>query len=561
MKIRNKLTDNSEFNFWQPASDMFSALLLVFMLVILLLGLYLVHIPEYDEIDPNWGDADDVGENNWTPFIDWRDNSGGGDDGGDDGGESPVPTWDVTPTITPSPTPTPTPSIDVPGGGNGSGGGSGGSEGSDEGPGEGLKSAVYVMLVDGDTERTIKEPNIQFELYGLDGALQVLNTYYPERISFRIYETTESGTFYFPEKLLMGDYEVHELTEPEGYDAAANVRFVVDELYDWPEPLVVKVPIYPSRNIIRVKLSDAETGRPVTGCGFQVISTEDVITLDGTLRYRAGQIVSEFELDEDGEGESDEVYLGTYLVRQSSIPTYYASLNEDLEATVEKKGSRQVQTYPISTERTKIRIRLMDELTPTRGISGANFSMTANGVAVTGLELVTNAAGEILLDSLDKGVTYAFTQLSSGSNYRLDPSTYSLTVDVSGRIDGEASAALELYNHIIRVNIGIVDEFTRMQLPNVNLTLYDSAGVMIHSWATTGDVLSFNNLEPGFYYILREDDSKTRYDFQVIDTAEVQTVTLTGTYLMRYIIIGAAAALVLIIAIVVIIIVRRRRRR
>lgn len=32
------------------------------------------------------------------------------------------------------------------------------------------------------------------------GALQILNTYYPEKISYREYETTEEGVFYLPEK-------------------------------------------------------------------------------------------------------------------------------------------------------------------------------------------------------------------------------------------------------------------------------------------------------------------------------------------------------------------------
>ena len=51
MKLKKKKNDE-ELNFWQPAADMFSALMLILMLVILLLGLYLVQIPENREIDP-----------------------------------------------------------------------------------------------------------------------------------------------------------------------------------------------------------------------------------------------------------------------------------------------------------------------------------------------------------------------------------------------------------------------------------------------------------------------------------------------------------------------------
>ena len=96
-----------DLNFWQPASDMLSALLLVLMLVILLLGLYLVHIPEEDQPDPFPGDAYDDGGGELgtetplpTPFI-WVPD--GWDGGGGDW--TPIPTPSVTPTVTVSPTP------------------------------------------------------------------------------------------------------------------------------------------------------------------------------------------------------------------------------------------------------------------------------------------------------------------------------------------------------------------------------------------------------------------------------------------------------------------------
>ena len=213
---KKKRGNNDDLNFWQPASDMFSALMLILMLVILLLGLYLVHIPDHDQADPWVGDTFNGGVDNGdtptsspTPVVfSWA--AGGGDGGGGGGDQTPHPTFvnigpSGSPTVSPSPSPSVSPTPDIPGGGGGSGGGQGGGESDGEGPGTepdvGMKSAVYVMLIDAETERTIKEANVEFELYGLDNALQILNTYYPERITYRKYETTEDGTFYFPEKL------------------------------------------------------------------------------------------------------------------------------------------------------------------------------------------------------------------------------------------------------------------------------------------------------------------------------------------------------------------------
>ena len=569
LKKKKRFDGDEDQNFWQPTSDMFSALLLIFMLVILLLGLYLVQIPEYRLKDPDAGNTyadSDNGDEKYTatpePTLFFWYPGGGGDGGG-------LPSAGVEEHATPSasPTPTITPTPDLPGGGAaGGGGGEGGGEGAGEGPGEepdlGLKSAVYVMVVDGDTDRGIKEAGIQFELYGDNHSLLVLNTYYPERISFRLFETMESGAFYLPEKIQLGTYELHQLTEPEGYDVASNVEFVLDETYDWSDPYVIRIPLYPSRNIIRLRMTDADTGLPLAGGEFDVIAAENIITSDGTLRYRSGQVVSTIVCDEDGQGQSEEVYLGQYLIRQRVIPDYYVGLDEDIETDVEKKSGSLPAQYAVTSARTKINISLKDELYPTRGIAGAVFSVDAVGSAEPARQVTTDNAGNILIDDLEKGVTYRITQISSEDNFRIDNTPYSVLVSADGRINGEAETSLELFNHMIRVSIGITDEFSKIQVPDVNLALYDAGGTLIRTWTSTGAPLMFNGLEPGSYYIIRGADTSARLDIQVYDTAEVQYINVQTSYLMRYLIIGGVAALILIVAIVAaIVIIRRRKKR
>ena len=98
---------NDEFNFWQPASDMFSALMLILMLVILLLCLYLVQVPEHSQIDPWSGDTtrevvdpDATAAPEPTPFF-WVPDSGGGQ------GEGVTPIPSIEPTASPTPSVTP----------------------------------------------------------------------------------------------------------------------------------------------------------------------------------------------------------------------------------------------------------------------------------------------------------------------------------------------------------------------------------------------------------------------------------------------------------------------
>ncbi|MBR5109273.1 MAG: hypothetical protein IK099_03675 [Clostridia bacterium] len=551
---------------------MFSALLLILMLVILLLGLYLVHVPDNAQVDPYAGNTyveenhdDDNGHITPSPsptaFF-WF----GGGDGGGGGGETPHPTyvWATT-SVSPSPTISPTPDLEG-GGAGGGGGGTGGGEGAGEGPGDepdlGMKSAVYVMLVDAETERAVKEPNVEFELYGATDTLQILNTYYPQRISYRFYETTETGAFYFPEKLVWGKYTLHELTEPEGYDASENIEFFLGENFDWTDPLVVKVPIYPSRNIVRVQMTDAETGQPVAGGSFDVVAVENVITADGTLRYRAGQVVSVIEIGEEGYGESEEIYLGQYQLRQRDVPPYYASLLEDTEIQVEKKSRVLPAVNQFICQRTKVRFTLADELYPTRGIANASFLVYAGYGSLDAMEVTTDTNGQFTLNELEKGLTYRIVQTASTGNYQKANQELAVSIDPSGRIDGEPEAEVTMANRLIRAQIGITDEFSSLQVPGVSLALYAQDDTLIRAWTSSGTPLMFDTLSPGNYYLIKDADRESHYDIHIMDTAEVQKINIYTTYLMHYVIIGVLATLgVALVVLVIVLQVRRIRKK
>ena len=120
------------------------------------------------------------------------------------------------------------------------------------------------------------------------------------------------------------------------------------------------MPLSPSRNIIRIQMNDAETGMAVSGGTFDVIAKTDISTQDGTLRYHEGQIVDEITCDENGYGESSELYLGEYIVRQKDIPQYYAGQTEELDCMVEKKSEVEAPLNTVDSERSRIILTLAD---------------------------------------------------------------------------------------------------------------------------------------------------------------------------------------------------------
>ena len=66
----------------------------------------------------------------------------------------------------------------------------------------------------------------------------------------------------------------------------------------------------------------------LSGAVFQVIASEDIVTLDGTIRANAGDVVAELKTDENGYAETDLLYLGKYEVKEITVPYGYVLNSE-----------------------------------------------------------------------------------------------------------------------------------------------------------------------------------------------------------------------------------------
>lgn len=504
MKTRKRRQDpDAEYNFWQPATDMMSALVYVLLLIIALLGLYL--LSDYTGLEEPSSSSEEAASSGWhdDDYDGWHD-GGADDDPGDGDGDGRYDQQIIQ-----------------------TGGGGGGY---DE---DGVKAAVFAELIDEETERRIQEAGVRFELYRTDtahlinGSLQTLNTYYPEKISYREYETTGEGTFYLPEKIWQGSYYFRQLSEPEGYDAAADTYYDVDRMYDWPEPYIVQIRVAPCKNIIRLQMNDAETQQPVGGGIFRVIAAEDIITKDGTVRYTQGQQVDTITCDEAGYGESVELYLGKYTVQQQSSPNYYTTMQQDLDAEVEKKNGSDPELHKIDTEKTKILLNVTDELTSS-ALEGAVFTV-ANRRTGTTQTVATDGAGQIRLTDLDKSTTYLIREQQAPENYRPDDADHTVTVAADGRIDGAGGTTLDITNRLLRVSISAVDMVLRSNTEGEQLSLYNEQDQLIRSWTSSDSGQLFTDLTEGSYYVVRgkaDPANARKYPFTVQDTASTQNWTV-----------------------------------
>lgn len=477
-----KKNNNGAFNYWQPATDLMTALVFVLLLVILLLGLYILYKPQEhtgsDRVD-RADTVDGTNEDSRQPII-----SGGGgtvilqNGGGDEPGDYPED--------------------------------------------EGMKSAVFVQLVDATTQNPVKLEGSVFELYRTNGPRQTLNTYYPQKISYRNFATTADGNFYLPEKISQGHYYFHNISVPEGYDLADDTDFELDAVYDWPKPFRLNIPVSPSRNQIVITAKDAETGEPLDDAVFDIIAAEDIMTADGTVRYREGD-VADTVTTKDGTATSSELYLGNYTVREKTAPHYYAAAEESQDVAVKSKSEGTMDPVGFELSKTTIRLYLVDALYQKQGIPGAEFAVIAEDGTSVG-QFTTDSSGEIEITNLEAGTNYTISQTAAAKDYQTDPNSYAVSVSKAGRIDGKAETTLNLTNRMIRVVIHITDTIFRRPVANAAATLYTSSGDPVEQWTSDAGTKTISGIEPGDYTLEVNGRQKS---VTVADTEKITNVSMT----------------------------------
>ena len=213
------------------------------------------------------------------------------------------------------------------------------------------KSFVKIVKKDAETGNIIPVSGIGFKVWDCANSEYVSQKInYPSEMILDTFYTDESGSLMLPNELAYGDYELHEVQSAEGYVLDKNpVPFTIDGSV---ETVVVEKTNTAQKGRISVQktgdifttvatassaytdencetIVNPTTYTPVfasgnlSGAVFQIIAVEDIVTLDGTIRANAGDVVAEITTDENGYAETDLLYLGKYEVRENTAPDGY----------------------------------------------------------------------------------------------------------------------------------------------------------------------------------------------------------------------------------------------
>ena len=232
-----------------------------------------------------------------------------------------------------------------------------------------FESYIKIVKVDSETGKTIPYEGAGFEIYDSNGQKISMTFSYPTPTTIDTFYTNSEGYLITPEVLPYGEYSLVEVQAPYGYALDKTpVAFSVSLENAEKENSLTIVKVEKQNTAQKGKISVRKTGdiftsvatassaytnengemivnpttyTPVFADGdlsdavFQVIAVEDIVTLDGTTRAYAGDVVSEITTDENGYAETEPLYLGKYEVRETKAPYGYVLNNKpkDVELT------------------------------------------------------------------------------------------------------------------------------------------------------------------------------------------------------------------------------------
>ena len=339
-----------------------------------------------------------------------------------------------------------------------------------------FESYIKVVKVDAETGVTIPYAGAGFQIYRPDGSKVEMTFTYPTPTTIDTFYTNAEGYLVTPEKLEYGSgYSLVEVQAPYGYVLDSTpVYFDVTQDASSEEGGVTVIevtkPNMAQKGVIKVSktgevfssVTESDgvyqpvyevTGLP--GAVFEITALEDIYTLDGTLRYSAGEVVDTITTGEDGPAQSQPLYLGKFQVKETGFPHGMVDTGENITEVELVYAGQEVEITETSTsfynQRQKALVTLdkVLEQEETFGI-GMNGEITAVTFGLYAKEDIPAADGSIIpadglleIVSVDENGqamcktdlpfgSFYLKELSTDSHYLLNGETFPFTFEYGG---------------------------------------------------------------------------------------------------------------------------------
>lgn len=391
------------------------------------------------------------------------------------------------------------------------------------------------------------------------------------------FNTDKDGYVILPVKLKSGKYQLEEIKAPYNYLLnGTSIPFeikkseVTSEDEDGDAYIVVTMEdtrvkgsiSFEKRGEVLVGSHEDENGNIVfdyeeqglEGMTVTVYAKEDIIDpADGTVIYKAGEVVTTATTDKSGKTQVDNLYLGSYIVRETQAPEGFVISDKEYEVTLSYKDDHTAiisdsVTYLNDRQKVHIDLRKVDEDNEAN-LQGAVFGLYASE-DIYGVEKLSKTNSKPLI--IKKGTLIeTATSDENGQvvfNADLPLSKYEIrelkapigyassdeVIPVDATYKGQELPTIEIVavfkNKITQVEFSKVDASTNEELEGATQIVYPKGnrGEVFETWVSTKEPHIIKGLEVGQTYIWEEISAPygfalaEKIEFTVKDTGEVQ---------------------------------------
>ena len=434
-----------------------------------------------------------------------------------------------------------------------------------------VESRIRIRKTDAQTGKTIPQ-GATFQI--LDEKKQVIDflVTYPTAYHRTEFTTNADGIIETPTKLPYGTYYLHEVDPPydreafsNGYVVGKDLLFMVNENNAWEDVIEVTYTDIPAKGDITVTKTDGRTDEKIEGAVFAVFADEDIVTGDGTVRYKKGEQIDVFTVNEEGEGSSRPLYLGRYHLQEIKAPkgycldtTPYPFVLTYEEAHKEYEVKHENLKDSIANNPTVLNLQKKDVdgtaldgvIFEVERIGGEADSGIASEKAVSGGKYITKNGGYISIPYLISGI-YSVREVKTLPGYVPDPTQRYVTVDANGFIyesdkngnhQNETNAKSDMLlltwiNDYTKWDFSKVDVTGTHEIPGAELEIYDSENDLVCSWISAEEPHRVNKLPAGEYTLVEKCAPEgyvaaSTVSFTVTETGEVQKAVMTDQQTM-----------------------------
>ena len=447
-----------------------------------------------------------------------------------------------------------------------------------------FEAVIALVKKDAETDKTVQLAGTTFKIRDLSTNEYVgYWEWNPLPHYVDSWTTDESGSVMTGDKLKPGEYQIEEITAPNGYVLNTEpVRFTVSmnvpyqTLPDGETPVITviledepvkgQITVYKEGEMLTGVQQNADGSysfvyevMPQSDTEFQIVADADILdpSNDGTVLYEKDEVVETIMTSANGYVTSSDLPLGAYRVEEIKVQDGMVLNKEIKKVTLEYEDQTVEVVYGEASflnERQKIELNISKADSATdEPLAGAKFGLYAAEDILdyqgdlllekdTLIETsVSDKDGKIIFDADFPLYKYYVKEIEAPIGYATTDEIFNIDGSYQGQDVAVIKAEKVFGNDITQVEVSKKDITTKDELPGATLAIYPAdadgnpiLGECFETWVSTTEPHIVKGLEINTYYVLRETVAPfdqgfvTSQDvlFYVEDTGEVQSVEM-----------------------------------